>query len=162
MICIMFGTYLTKLDPGYLKTVQKYDEDAFLRLLIRNDPSTLCPDCKVVRTMRSRHCYVCDQCVDVFDHHCPWIDNCVGGNNFRPFYAFILLQLSYLILTTYLIAQNLLSAPSSLANLTHLSCISDILIFTLSIFFLLSLLVLCCIQTTNILYEQTTCERYSK
>ena len=42
------------------------------------DPTQLCPDCLVVRTPRSRHCGTCNRCVERFDHHCPWINNCVG------------------------------------------------------------------------------------
>jgi hypothetical protein len=53
------------------------------------DPIALCPDCLVVRTPRSRHCNTCNQCVERFDHHCPWINNCVGVGNHSYFVSFL-------------------------------------------------------------------------
>lgn len=44
---------------------------------------------KIVKPPRSRHCEVCKSCVMVYDHHCPWINNCVGAKNYIWFYLFI-------------------------------------------------------------------------
>ena len=66
-------------DPGYLKKDPKMD---FVQLLDSMSPTSLCPDCKLIRTPRSRHCYFCERCVDRFDHHCPWVNNCIGKSNF--------------------------------------------------------------------------------
>lgn len=54
------------------------------------DPLHLCPECLVIKTPRSRHCSVCNQCIERYDHHCPWINNCVGLKNHRSFMLFLL------------------------------------------------------------------------
>ena len=62
----------------------------FMELLKDVSPADLCPECKVIRTARSRHCAICNQCVERFDHHCPWVNNCVGINNHNGFLVFLL------------------------------------------------------------------------
>lgn len=53
------------------------------------DPVLLCPDCQIIRTARSRHCSICNRCVERFDHHCPWVNNCVGVKNHFLFMKFL-------------------------------------------------------------------------
>ena len=35
------------------------------------------------RTSKAKHCRTCDKCVEGFDHHCKWLNTCVGSRNYR-------------------------------------------------------------------------------
>ena len=45
---------------------------------------------KPLKPHRSYHCSTCDRDIVYMDHHCMWINNCVGLNNYRFFLAFVL------------------------------------------------------------------------
>ncbi|XP_053311277.1 palmitoyltransferase ZDHHC23 [Spea bombifrons] len=44
-----------------------------------------CDVCRVVKPPRSGHCRICGCCVRRLDHHCVWIDNCIGERNHAAF-----------------------------------------------------------------------------
>ncbi|XP_062205566.1 probable protein S-acyltransferase 22 [Phragmites australis] len=55
-----------------------------------------CSLCEAEVLQHSKHCRVCDKCVDGFDHHCRWLNNCIGKRNYRRF--FILMTSAVLLL----------------------------------------------------------------
>ncbi|MEE6478996.1 hypothetical protein FKM82_012089 [Ascaphus truei] len=52
------------------------------------DPETM--HCHIVqleyKDSKTKHCWDCDRLVDNFDHHCIWLNNCVGGKNYWFFF----------------------------------------------------------------------------
>jgi len=88
-------TYLS--DPGYVPTSghphQMYRQalelaaDGFVEQA--EAIGSLCHTCRIARPLRSKHCSVSKRCVSTFDHHCPYVNNTIGSNNYKTFIAFM-------------------------------------------------------------------------
>jgi len=53
-----------------------------------NSKKRYCGKCEQDKPDRAHHCSRCQRCVLKMDHHCPWINNCVGWNNYKYFNLF--------------------------------------------------------------------------
>uniref|UniRef100_A0A0E0F6I2 S-acyltransferase n=1 Tax=Oryza meridionalis TaxID=40149 RepID=A0A0E0F6I2_9ORYZ len=87
---------VSRKNPGYIQAnTKRLDPKEPLMEIDLNSSawtgnwSQLCPTCKIIRPMRSKHCPTCKHCVEQFDHHCPWISNCVGRRNKWDFFVFL-------------------------------------------------------------------------
>ncbi|XP_061459539.1 palmitoyltransferase ZDHHC12 isoform X2 [Rhineura floridana] len=61
------------------------------------DPGYVEQDGDPKQPMRARHCQACRHCVRRYDHHCPWIENCVGERNHSVFIVYLAIQLVVLL-----------------------------------------------------------------
>ncbi|CAK0823862.1 unnamed protein product [Prorocentrum cordatum] len=75
------------MNPGIAPRTEESTSNRARVLLIKGVPvrQNVCRTCLQLRPPRSKHCGVCDNCVLRFDHHCSWLGNCVGLNNYRPY-----------------------------------------------------------------------------
>ena len=69
----------------------------------KNNIWEICKFCKDIKPLRTHHCRICGICVIKMDHHCPWINNCIGQNNHRYFLLFLLHIYLYTIFCTIFI-----------------------------------------------------------
>ena len=45
----------------------------------------------------TKHCSSCNKCIEVFDHHCIWLNNCIGKKNYFHFLILIAIVLTFSI-----------------------------------------------------------------
>ena len=89
------------IEPGILPR-----NDAHVRAVLPDGAVTagplgwkFCETCNIYRPPRSKHCNSCQNCVEIFDHHCPWVGNCIAKRNYKYFYRFILFITLYGLFT---------------------------------------------------------------
>ncbi|KAL5213718.1 hypothetical protein ABZP36_002870 [Zizania latifolia] len=60
------------------------------------EEALFCTLCNAEVRKNSKHCRSCDKCVYGFDHHCRWLNNCVGRKNYITFLCLMAVSLAWL------------------------------------------------------------------
>lgn len=79
-----------------------------------------CSTCHLPKPARSKHCSSCKKCVVLFDHHCIWVNNCIGSRNYRWFVLYLWLNMNLLAYGGYLNWMYLVMQSSNLGWWRHI------------------------------------------
>ncbi|CDR96492.1 DHHC zinc finger domain containing protein, putative [Babesia bigemina] len=178
VLLILEFLVMTLSNPGVLKkkhfpaqtynhmtgTYRRVAPQRFLEIQINGQIITTkyCVTCHIYRPPRTVHCSSCGGCVLRYDHHCPYIGNCIGFNNYRRFYCFVmtccLYFLAMLISSVYRFVGffprpwESFEKEAAVSIWTFVSIIWNVLVFWL-------VLGLCCFHILIILKGQSTYDR---
>lgn len=118
VICIITtGVYVTVCNPesyslGLSRTASKSG-----KILSDIEYPHVCNVCEAYIKTHTKHCGNCQKCIEDFDHHCKWVNNCIGSRNYRWFVALVA---STLLSQVVLILENLILLTEFIINLQDL------------------------------------------
>jgi len=169
---VVFITYfiVSNMNPG---TVEKEKgKETFQELIEKHGDQSLllCPDCEILRPPRSIHCVICNKCIDIYDHHCPWLNNCVGYNNYKLFFVFLtclILSMLQTLASSIFVSVNHeeephLDVPDQLEFINNkiFFWILHSMVFAFSLFYTIPVILLFWDQVNNIRLGLTSHERW--
>lgn len=168
LVGVMLLLYFSLLLPP------KKEQPENIQMYIKQTKK-VCFECSRRKPRRSYHCDICKVCVEQYDHHCTWINNCVGKRNigrFVTFVIFIILSLVFIGLTalwgfSYLVDpkitlfKNVLELRESTNNYGWYK-MAKFVLFAINVgisLFSIPVLLLLFVQIKNLLFNKTTFER---
>ena len=100
IIFLSLYIYIVFSDPGI---IVKNNNDTWIDIINSGKSiNKMCPYCMIEQGKFSKHCFLCNKCIENFDHHCHWINNCVGHLNKPYFIAFIISLLITLSVNSFI------------------------------------------------------------
>uniref|UniRef100_A0A0N5A996 Palmitoyltransferase n=1 Tax=Syphacia muris TaxID=451379 RepID=A0A0N5A996_9BILA len=128
---------------------------------------SICIRCESYRPPRAHHCRICKCCVRKMDHHCPWVNNCVGEFNQKYFLLFLLyvgISAAYalgLVISAWLIHENFGGSDSKtmyIQRVEHAKILHTIFLSIVSALFGLFVLAVAVDQLQAIFNDETAIE----
>ncbi|KAJ1504575.1 palmitoyltransferase swf1, partial [Coelomomyces lativittatus] len=117
-------------DPGKISLENSADYLGYYPMDNLIFSPTICKTCHIIKPARSKHCSMCKGCIMRLDHHCVWINNCVGHKNIHYFIYFLASILWICAYGAYLCL--LLSIPNLNFSLLHIHGIQSFMSWAFS------------------------------
>ncbi|XP_069913046.1 palmitoyltransferase ZDHHC11 isoform X14 [Oryctolagus cuniculus] len=109
---------------GYLKPPPVFDRSKHDHVI----EDLYCHLCQIKVNKHTKHCRTCNKCVAGFDHHCDWLNNCVGSRNYWYFFCSVLSALVALlflmVIMLYIFTKQVMD-PRSLRTDRHYKEVED-------------------------------------
>ncbi|KAI9248740.1 DHHC palmitoyltransferase-domain-containing protein [Sporodiniella umbellata] len=171
-LCMWSYWAVCRTSPGYTAELYKQKgrveeegrllDTSELRYSItvkRDGAKRFCQKCKLEKFDRTHHCRQCGKCVLKMDHHCPWVNNCVGFHNYKAFYLFLVYASLYCLWifitclppTIRIVNENILELDVNLVLMVFVSGIFGLFLIPFTLF-----------HTRQLFKNRTTIEFYEK
>lgn len=95
LICYYLSTFIKSTQTN----VNKYFSEDISKNKIGNPGNEIqnldpfdygyCPFCDLKKFIRTSHCRICNKCILMRDHHCPFVVGCIGFKNIQYFFNFV-------------------------------------------------------------------------
>jgi len=126
--------------------------------------SRSCGECADnITRLRVKHCLTCGRCTEDFDHHCHYLNVCIGGRTYAAWYFFVAGLLALMASCAYA-AADALAAPESYPLASRSRAAFDVLLGAeVALSLVLAAFLLCLLaQHTYFIYEGITTLEYIK
>jgi palmitoyltransferase len=141
---IILHIYLHLSNPGFIEKTYSYGKKSNTAAIdeksVALNPQQLynyldgnhCEKCGIKRDKAHiGHCSMCGSCVLNRDHHCFWIDNCIGYLNHKCFLSYLIFLLFFLVYSFCVIFKrfNLVNCKFAIfynSKMNELNCLNDV------------------------------------
>ncbi|KAH3701071.1 hypothetical protein DPMN_076055 [Dreissena polymorpha] len=123
---------------------------------------SVCMKCETYRPPRAHHCRICRRCIRRMDHHCPWINNCVGEFNQKYFMQFLFYVGMAAIHATTMVIVSWILDPGVQGDHKSLKLVHSICLIIESLLFGLFVIAIGCDQLSAIFNDETGVEYVKK
>mmetsp|Transcript_82364 Transcript_82364/g.233364 ORF Transcript_82364/g.233364 Transcript_82364/m.233364 type:complete len:410 (-) Transcript_82364:55-1284(-) len=134
------------------------------RPLLGEYESRRCEECvDSITRLRVKHCQTCGKCTEDFDHHCRYLNVCVGGRTYSAWLSFVVGLLALMATCGYAAAEALAAPDRFSLAITRSTALSALLWLQAGVSLVLGSFLLCLLaQHLYFIYEGITTLEYIK
>ena len=122
-----------KFNSFYIQT--KY-EDIYKSYNYNLDKlEQLCPVCKIIRPPKTKHCFICNKCINNWDHHCFWLNICINKDTYNLFIFFLIILFITIVLNVIIFGSIFMSIKIFNPSLNYINMFIYLFIIIIMVIF---------------------------